>query len=448
MGDHRGKFISSSPLFYGSLGSFPWSSLSYPSVFTIFLILGIFIQWGGNYYWLRAAATRSEKVARWQYILGAVLVVSIVHGSLGVLGLYAGSVQRDAFMGGTDPMSAYGLLLRVFPPGIALFGLVAALAATISTTSNAHMGITSTLVRDIYHRFLRPRATGEEVLQASRLLTLVAGIAIWLLCFYPGGPYFLLAVSCAMLGPAALIFLLGHRWTRITAAGAFWGTLIGMVVMVVYEGLKLVGLSTWSMHTVVIGTVVTLPIVLGVSFMTEPKYGRLAATRGQLSLTADHRRILGLVGHGYTTMVEITDFLTLDSARGNGLIEELEQEGLLRRCSLHGPDFFSFVLTPLGEEHLVETEGEERPFVSFDSFGLQVCEQVATAPKTLRELGAAVGITTSTLGAVVSRLDRLGYIRDGGIWERRVSLSHKGRKVLEDYHRTATGVALTNRTVR
>ena len=49
------------------------------------------------------------------------------------------------------------------------------LAATISTTSNAHMGITATLVRDLYQRFLHPQATSDQVLRMSRILTVVTG---------------------------------------------------------------------------------------------------------------------------------------------------------------------------------------------------------------------------------------------------------------------------------
>ena len=48
----------------------------------------------------------------------------------------------------------------------------------------------------------------------------------------------------------------------------------------------------------------------------------------------------------------------------------------------------------------------------------------------MRTLGASLGVQASTLGAVVSRLDRLGYLHNTGIWERRISLSQKGQTVL------------------
>ena len=112
------SFVTATPLTSGVLGSFPWFQLSYPSVLTVSLVIGFFIQWGGNYYWLRAAAARTEPIARWQFIIGGLLVL-VIHGSIGVLGLYAGSVHRAAFLdpvNPANPMGAYGLLMRDFPP--------------------------------------------------------------------------------------------------------------------------------------------------------------------------------------------------------------------------------------------------------------------------------------------------------------------------------------------
>jgi SSS family solute:Na+ symporter len=431
-------FVTSSPLSHGTLGSFPWLQVSYPSVLTIFLLLGIFIQWGGNYYWLRAAAARSEAVSRWQFILGGLLVV-IIHGTMGIFGLYAGSLYREAFLNQANPMGAYGMLMRDLPASIALFGLIAALAATISTTSNAHMGITATLVRDIYQRLWHPEATRTEVLRASRFLTLLTGVAIWSLCFYPGGPYFLLAVSCAMLGPAALVFLLGHRWPGLTATGAFWGTLASMAVMLLYEGLTLSKIVTWPVHTVVIGTMVTLPVIIGLSLWTRTKERLSVTPVAQLSVQADHRCVLDLMRQGYTTMVELSDFLAMDSAQSGRLVADLERAGLLQRRSSRGPDFFTFTLTPAGEKLARETTSAEPTSASqgLDSLSLQILAHVAETRSTLQELSRATGASAATLGVIVNRLDRLGYLRDGGLWQRKIGLSEKGRTILaNDRHTT------------
>lgn len=84
---------------------------------------------------------------------------------------------------------------------------------------------------------------------------------------------------------------------------------------------------------------------------------------------------------------------------------------------------------------MVNEEGASDPLASdsLDPLTFQVLEQVENVPKTLRELSVATGATASTVGAVVSCLGRLGYLRDKGIWTRRMSLSDKGKEVLGDY---------------
>ena len=429
------SFVTATPLSSGVLGSFPWFRVSYPSVLTVSLVIGFFIQWGGNYYWLRAAAARTEPIARWQFIIGGLLVL-VIHASMGVLGLYAGSVHSAAFLdpvNPANPMGAYGLLMRDFPAVMALLGLVAALAATISTTSNAHMGITSSLSRDIYQRFIRPDASPEAVLRMSRLLTLLTGFAIWLLSFYPGGPYYLLAVSCAMLGPAACVLLLGHRWAFITATGAFWGTLIGTIAMLVYEILKFMDVPLGAMHTVVVGSIITFPTVLGLSLLTQPDGA--AVDRSQtLRPTPAQERLLVLIRTGYTTMVELSDFTMLNSAECHRLIEELERAGLVQRWGRSGLDYFTFGLTPQGDRALADLPNTPTNLVGFaglDADSRSILEQLAGGEKSLRTLSTATGMAASPLSVIVNRLDQLGYIRGQGVWERALTLSEKGREMIE-----------------
>ena len=428
------SFVTATPLSAGVLGSFPWFRLSYPSVLTVSLVIGFFIQWGGNYYWLRAAAARTEPIARWQFIIGGLLVL-VIHASMGVLGLYAGSVHSDAFLdpvNPANPMGAYGLLMRDFPAAMALLGLVAALAATISTTSNAHMGITSSLSRDIYQRFIRPNASPEAVLRMSRLLTLLTGFAIWLLSFYPGGPYYLLAVSCAMLGPAACVLLLGHRWAFITPTGAFWGTLAGTVSMLVYEILKFMDVPLGAVHTVVVGSIVTFPTVLGLSVLTQPD-GALPDQPQTLRLTPEQERLLILIRTGYTTMVELSDFTMLNSAECHRLIEELERAGLVQRWGRSGLDYFTFGLTPQGDRTLADLPDAPSSlsgFVGLDADSRSILEQLAGGGKSLRTLSTATGVAASPLSVIVNRLDQLGYIRGQGVWERTLTLSEKGRAMV------------------
>ena len=184
----------------------------------------------------------------------------------------------------------------------------------------------------------------------------------------------------------------------------------------------------WSVHTVVIGTVVTLPAILLLSVMTT----RSASRREPQPVTALNelqRRVLELINRGYRTMAEVIDFLGMDSARVDAVVQQLEQTGLARRGAASGLAYFSFHLTPAASNHV--TVAADDGALTLDSVSRQVLEQVAVGPRSVQELDRVVGVTTSAVGAVVSRLVQSGYVRDGGVWQRRVTLSDQGRAVLD-----------------
>jgi DNA-binding MarR family transcriptional regulator len=238
-----------------------------------------------------------------------------------------------------------------------------------------------------------------------------------------------------MLGPAAFVFLLGHRWTYITSAGAFWSTLIGAVAMLVYEILKLTGVPVGSVHTVIIGTVITLPTVLGVSFFTQPKPAKPDSTLAgdqsdSVALSPDQQRLLRLIRTGYTTMVELSDFMALTAVGCHRLITELERIGLIQRWGSRGLDFFTFALTPKGDVHLSQLPDSPAGFVTQDADSRTVLEQLKHEAKNIQTLSTATGMAPSMLSVVVNRLDQLGYVSGSGIWQRTIALSEKGRALV------------------
>jgi DNA-binding MarR family transcriptional regulator len=220
----------------------------------------------------------------------------------------------------------------------------------------------------------------------------------------------------------------------MTAAGAFWGALLGMIVMLVYEAMQLTGITAWPTHTVIIGTAVTLPLIVIISLVTSQQASQQDSQSAVRHLNEDHEPILDLLHQGYTQMVELTDFLEIDAAHANRLVDELVGAGLVQRQAVSGPDFFTLGLTPQGEQRM-EGHGKSGesapPPSSLHAIGLQVLKQIEASPQALRTLGTAVDASASTLGVVISRLERLGQVRSYGIWERRFSLSDKGREALQ-----------------
>jgi SSS family solute:Na+ symporter len=48
--------------------TFPWFSISYPSVLVAFFLYGMALVWGSNSYWIRVSSVRSERVAKYSYL--------------------------------------------------------------------------------------------------------------------------------------------------------------------------------------------------------------------------------------------------------------------------------------------------------------------------------------------------------------------------------------------
>lgn len=117
------------------------------------------------------------------------------------------------------PEAAYGVVLKAFPLLLSTFFLIVALAASISTATTASIGAVSTFIRDIYHRLWRPNATSAELVVPSRIVSVVLGLATWILCFFPGGPAFLFAFGVSWLGPPSIVFMMGMLWRRVTEKG-------------------------------------------------------------------------------------------------------------------------------------------------------------------------------------------------------------------------------------
>ena len=141
-----------------------------------------------------------------------------------------------------------------------------------------------------------------------------------------------------------------------------------------------------------------------------------------------------LIRTGYTTMVELSDFTMLNSAECHRLIEELERAGLVQRWGRSGLDYFTFGLTPQGDRALADLPNTPTNLVGFaglDADSRSILEQLAGGEKSLRTLSTATGMAASPLSVIVNRLDQLGYIRGQGVWERALTLSEKGREMIE-----------------
>jgi SSS family solute:Na+ symporter/sodium/pantothenate symporter len=132
------------------------------------------------------------------------------------------------------------LVIALANPYVAGLILAAPYGAVMSTVSGFLLIIASGLVRDVYQRFLRPRASEREVARASYAATVVVGLVVAVVALRPPN-YLQLLVVFASTGMASAFLvpaLLGAFWRRATAAGALAAMTTGSAVTL---GLYLLG---------------------------------------------------------------------------------------------------------------------------------------------------------------------------------------------------------------
>lgn len=428
-------------------GKLPVLSLKYPSVLTFIILFACFLVWGNNYYWLRVASCRSERTAKMSFVWAGLILVFVIYIPLAFIGLYAASANPKLFapVGKLANVAAYGYMMKSFSAALASFLLIGALAASISTAATAHIGATSTAVRDIYQRVFRPNATAKELLGPSKVILLLLGGLTWLLSYYPGGPIYLFAFANAWLGPPAVLVMLGILWNRFTSAGAWWGILTGMGTMAaltLLELLKIYSISA-TMHVGVAGLFATLIPAVLVSLATKPKYfGETTwnldpsmGGREKVEITDFDLKILDLLRFGHESMAEITDALEVDSRVSNASIEKLDRGGYIKRQAAWGANFYAFDITEKGLALLPQLSAKDAEMAKdgMRPLYLKVLMLTGNSPEELPKLAKEEGLPSLVVASIISHLARKGYLAEKGIWRRLVMVTDKGKAVLAKY---------------
>ncbi len=423
----------------GLAGSLPMWTLKFPSFLSFLFLFGFFLTWGSNYYWLRSVSSRDEGAAKHGFFWGCV-IFTIVYIFLQFSGWYA-MAGAPAEVKKFGPMASFGISLKLLGPVVASLGLVAALAAAVSTATTAHMGIVTTLIRDFWVKFFRPKADAKELLIPSKIMTLIVGVVVWGVCFYPGGPLYLFAISAAFLGPSAVAFIFGSRWRRTTSTATFGSVLISLITILVIETLRQT--KTWipPWHSGIYGLFLSVPLIVILSLVTKPKYyGRSEWTAEPSaqelqapipSLSDQELKVLDLIRKDYGIMLELVDFFGKDSNYLNPIIEKLDHERLLKRKALSGPGFYQFELTPKGGSALTPPAPEEKLMIerhlSVTKIRILRALQDGVPVAQLQE---KLEIPRAEAGAALSGLLRRKYVGVTGIFRPEYHLTPAGQAML------------------
>ena len=172
----------------GFVGTMPGMKLTYPSVFNFIICFAAALVWGNNYYWMKIANCRSEKVAKRSFVIASIVLIIVFMIPLCFVGGYVGAFHGDSltYNGGTVAATgAYGLIATTFVPLFGALVVISAVAASISTASTSALGASAVANRDIYQRIINPNADSKKSLRMSKVIMLIIGIVTFILCQFP-----------------------------------------------------------------------------------------------------------------------------------------------------------------------------------------------------------------------------------------------------------------------
>ncbi len=264
--------------------------------FVSILLIPLAVQWwaswypgaepgGGGYIAQRMLAAKDERHA-----VGATLLFNVAHYALRpwpwiIVGLASLIVYPDlASLATAFPHfdshqlnhdMAYPAMLTHLPSGllgIVVTSLIAAYMSTISTHLNWGA---SYMVYDWYKRFVKPKATEKEMVNAGRISTIILMICATLLTMViesaSAGFNLILQIGAG----TGLIYILRWFWWRINAFSEITAMAISFVVAVFFFINNSLGESKLfrleSHEEMLIGVAITTLSWLSVTFLTKPE---------------------------------------------------------------------------------------------------------------------------------------------------------------------------------
>lgn len=257
--------------------------LNYPS-FPSLLCGWFFCQLGCQYYWARAVGGRTEREVKKGYYFSALITIIFGSTMLALFGTYALKMFGED---GVTSANAFGKIVGALPAGLDGLLTVALVAGCMSTFSTALIGVSAPITRDIYLRLIKPKATAKEMENANRIMIIAIAVIGYLFAlFWRSGSGHALAMMWAFSCPTAVLVLLGLFWKRAGVKAAFISELVGLIITFCWyvisaaTPLKLVN----YIHPMWVGFLVTLVLMVVITFFTKPKYyGFVDYTAGEPS---------------------------------------------------------------------------------------------------------------------------------------------------------------------
>ena len=161
----------------------------------------------------------------------------------------------------------------IMPPFLGAMMIATAVAIIVSTADSYLLSPATSVVRDIYQRFIDPEAPDRRIVIVSRLCVLGLGL-IALGLAYTSDKFFEVALFAYTIYGCAITpaMLAAFFWKRATAAGASSSILVGALVALSWEAAAYLapggtGWASWMVETFHIGSYQTVLVAFPLSVL-------------------------------------------------------------------------------------------------------------------------------------------------------------------------------------
>ncbi len=214
---------------------------------------------------VRAMSYRDSKSMHRALIISTI-VVGFIMLNMHLIGVFARPIMPGIEIADqVIPLIA----LDVLPGWLAGIVLAAPLAAMMSTLDSLLLLVSSSVVKDIYINYIKPKAPASHVKKVSLGVTSVIGIVAFLMALNP--PELLIYLNLFAFGGLEAAFVwplvLGLYWKYANAEGAIASMIVGIGSYIVIHFYNEANETLLGVHTVTIPVVLSLFFFVGVSLL-------------------------------------------------------------------------------------------------------------------------------------------------------------------------------------
>ncbi|PIE22724.1 MAG: hypothetical protein CSA62_11065 [Planctomycetota bacterium] len=187
----------------------------------------------------RFFSAKTAKVAR-ASALWLILGIAVIEAAIIATALFGRILVEQGKL--TAPDNAAHIIVaisfEVLPPFLGAMLIAVIIAIVVSTADSYLLAPATSMVRDVYQRFIAPEAPVRRVVFLGRLIVVILGlIALWMA--FQSDLFFEVSLFAYTVYGATItpVMLAAFFWPRATKKGALFGMLAGITVALIWQAL-------------------------------------------------------------------------------------------------------------------------------------------------------------------------------------------------------------------